>query len=109
MLFHFNWSKFFRVFLCSTIKVAENIYFVKIFFHWYGADQFKAEADLRQLQELRLTANGSQPLTIVIKNFTLDATVVLDPPLPKLRHERRIKAVRDSVPIKRCILGVLAV
>ena len=90
-------------------KSCRKYLFRKIFFHWYGTDQFKAEADLRQLQELRLTANGSQPLTIVIKNFTLDATVVLDPPLPKLRHERRIKAVRDSVPIKRCILCVLAV
>ena len=47
----------------------------------------------RILQELRLTffattANDSQLLTIITKNFILDATDVLDPPLSRLQYYR---------------------
>ena len=49
------------------------------------------------------TANDYQPVTIVTRNFVLDATDVLG--LCMLD----VKSVRASVPIRLCILCVLAV
>ena len=75
-------NSFFHIWLSCTI------YFIsKIHFHWYGtylicSFQFQVEADLGYLQEQRIrltffvtTANDSQPLTVVTKNFVLDTTL----------------------------------
>ena len=35
------------------------------------------------------TTNESKALTVITKNFILDATVVLDPPLSRLQYDRR--------------------
>ena len=56
----------------------------------------------RTLQELRLTffvttANGSQLLTVITKNFILDVTDVLDPCLCQDYSMTGIKSVQASV------------
>ena len=53
-----------------------------------------------------LTTNDSQSLTVVITNFVLDATAVLD---PQDRLQIDLKLVRATVLIRLCTLSVSSV
>ena len=60
--------------------------------------QFEVEMNLGHLQELRFfiffvtTANDSQLLTVLSKNFILNATDMLDPTLSRIQYDDVISA-----------------
>ena len=56
------------------------------------------------------TTNDSQPLTVAVNNFILDATVMLDlHDRLSIRFQIDLKLVRASVLIRLCILSISAV
>lgn len=69
-----------RIFVFYTQQDATKYLFSKILFHRYSA---------YLIFSFQFQANVSQPLTVVTKNFSLDATDVLDLPLLRLLYDSR--------------------
>ena len=95
--YYFNCSKCF-CFLCST-KLQQNNYLVKfsstdLVLIWFAHFNFKERGESRTPEKTEIcfsvtTANDSQLLTVVTKNFILDTADVLDPPLARLQYDSR--------------------
>ena len=100
MLSHFNWSKYFYS-LYST-KLQQKIYL----FRWYGAYliysfQFQTEEGSRTpaVTKIDFFVTNSQPLIVVAKNFIVDVTDMLDPPLSRLQTLNQSEPVQALDPL----------